>query len=356
MKLLHNRGYRSRITSMNINNFDYSLPTSKIAKHPPKVRGGSKLLVLNKKTGQIEHNLYKNLPEYVQTGDVVVLNDTKVIKARLIVHSANKQREFLLLERHSHQLDTHHWKILYKGKIKPSEVYYINNTKIVIKKLLGDGIAHISSTTDLLNLSDTSGDVPLPPYIKRSTTQEDIKRYQTEFARVAGSVAAPTASLNFTNKLINKLTAKGVNIVYITLHVGLGTFLPIRTNEIEEHKMHSEYFEIPTKTSLAIKQAKNNNKRVFAIGTTVARTLEYSHEQILSSTSSNLSGEADIFIYPSYEFKIVDGLLTNFHAPKTTVLMLASAFAGWTKLKNSYNSALIKKYKFLSYGDSMLIV
>lgn len=341
---------------MHISDFSYNLPEEKIATHPPKVRGSSKLLVLNRKTGQIEHDLYRNFPEHVKPGDVVVLNDTKVIKARLIAHSGDKQREFLLLERHSHTLDTHHWKILYRGRIKPGDIYAVNQAEIVVEEVLEGGLARISSTTDLLELSNTSGDVPLPPYIKRSTTPEDIKRYQTEFARVAGSVAAPTASLNFTEELINKLTAKGVTIVYLTLHVGLGTFLPIRTDEVEKHEMHSEYFEIPASTAITIKQAKDSSKRVFAVGTTVTRTLEYANEQIMSQSHSDIAGEADIFIYPGYKFKIVDGLLTNFHAPKTTVLMLAAAFAGWNNLKQAYDSAIESDYKLLSYGDSMLII
>ncbi len=340
---------------MHISDFSYDLPESKIATHPPKVRGSSKLLVLSRKTGQIEHDLYKNFVNYVQPGDVVVLNDTKVIKARLIARRGEKQREFLLLERHSRQLDTHHWKVLYRGKIKVGETYIVGQTEILVEEVLEGGLACISSTSDLLELSDTSGNVPLPPYIKRSATQEDIERYQTEFARVAGSVAAPTASLNFTEELIDKLTAKGVEITYLTLHVGLGTFLPIRTDDVEDHEMHSEYFEIPASTTAIIKQAKNNNKRVFAVGTTVTRTLEYAQEQILKSSTSDLTGEADIFIYPGYSFKIVDGLLTNFHAPKTTVLMLAAAFAGWDNLKEAYDSALKSGYKLLSYGDSMLI-
>lgn len=355
MKLLHNRGCGSRITPMHISDFSYNLPEQKIATHPPRVRGSSKLLVLNRKTGQIEHDLYKNFVNYVESGDVVVLNDTKVIKARLIVHRDEKKREFLLLERHSHVLDTHHWKVLYRGKIKVGETYTVDQTEILVEEVLDGGLARISSSSDLLELSNRSGSVPLPPYIKRSATPEDIERYQTEFARSEGSVAAPTASLNFTEDLIERLTTKGVEIAYLTLHVGLGTFLPIRTDEVEKHEMHSEYFEIPASTAIAIKQAKDNSKRVFAVGTTVTRTLEYANEQIVGRSHSDITGEADIFIYPGYKFKVVDGLLTNFHAPKTTVLMLAATFAGWNNLKQAYDSAIELDYKLLSYGDSMLI-
>ena len=341
---------------MYIEDYNYDLPESKIAKYPPKVRGESKLLVLNKKTGIIEHNTYKNFIDYVKSGDIVVLNNTKVIKARLIVYRGDKKREFLLLERHTHILDAHHWKILYKGKIKSGEIYKINSAEILVEEVFKDGLARISSESDLLKLSQKSGSVPLPPYIKRTTNVEDINRYQTEFAKFEGSVAAPTASLNFTENLIEKLQTKGVELVYLTLHVGLGTYLPIRTENIEDHKMHSEYFEIPPSTSKTIIQAKNNNKTVFAVGTTVARTLEFAHTNIFNLDNKTITGEADIFIYPGYKFQIVDCLLTNFHAPKTTVLMLASAFAGWENIKNAYDIALEHDYKLLSYGDSMLII
>lgn len=342
---------------MHISDYVYDLPEDKIAIHPPKVRGSSKLLVLNKKTGSVEHSLYKNLVDYTKPGDVVVLNNTKVIKARLVGTSGNKQREFLLLERHTHTLDTHHWKVLYKGRIKAGENYRVANSSVYIQEVLSDGMAIITSNGDLLELSNAAGDIPLPPYIKRKTNKEDIERYQTVFAKSEGSVAAPTASLNFTEDLISKLQGKGVHIAYLTLHVGIGTFLPIRTDNVEDHTMHSEYFEIPAATAATIQAAKATNKRIFAVGTTVTRTLEYTSDDILHSNPKDLSGEADIFIYPSHhEFKVVDALLTNFHAPKTTVLMLAAAFAGWDNLKDTYREGLDNDYKFLSYGDSMLIL
>jgi S-adenosylmethionine:tRNA ribosyltransferase-isomerase len=342
---------------MHISDFNYSLPENLIAQHPPKIRGESRLLVLDRDTGAIEHKKYKDLIEFVSPGDTIILNDTKVIKARLNGVSSNgKNREFLLLERHNTHLDTHHWKVLYKGKVRTGEAYQIGDSTVTVEKVHSGGIAEISSKQDLLDISDKYGTVPLPPYMKRDASQEDIDRYQTEFAREAGSVAAPTASLNFTNELKDKLKQKGVHVAYLTLHVGIGTFLPIRTDHIEDHIMHSEYFEIPLETVQAIRQAKHNNKKILAVGTTVTRTLECAHKQLLEGPEQPLSGEADIFIYPGYQFKVIDMLLTNFHAPKTTVLMLTSALAGWQNLKQAYDTAVQQKYNFLSYGDSMLII
>jgi S-adenosylmethionine:tRNA ribosyltransferase-isomerase len=339
---------------MHINDFSYILPDKLIAQTPPKVRGSSRLLVLDKTTGDIAHKHYTDIVDYVNPGDVVVLNNTRVIKARLICKSGDKEREFLLLEKHGHNFDVNHWKTLYKGKIRIGETYTIGSSAITVEEVLDGGMAVISCIDSLLDVSDQFGTVPLPPYMKRNATQEDIERYQTEFAKEAGSVAAPTASLNFTRELEQKLTNLGVQVTYLTLHVGIGTFLPIRTDTLEQHTMHSEYFEIPKATVQAIQEAKGQNKQVIAVGTTVTRTLEYSHKQILSQAPDDISGDADIFIYPGYKFKVIDAMLTNFHAPKTTVLMLAAAFAGWEHLKNAYQEAK-KEYAFLSYGDSMLI-
>lgn len=349
---------------MKVSDFTYELPEDLIALHPPHERGTSQLLVLHKGGGAIEHRGYADFAEYVQADDVVVLNDTKVIKARLLaVNSAGQQREILLLEDH-HNTDFTRRKVLYRGKLRTGEKLVIKDTPVTVDEVLDGGIAMISSTVNLLDLADKAGSVPLPPYMHREATPEDTKRYQTVFARDPGSVAAPTASLNFTKELQEKIKNKGAKIVFLTLHVGLGTFLPIRSDDIEGHQMHSEYFEIPSTTIQTIKTAKRSNHKIFAIGTTVARTLEYtslyfsdlSEDRHAKNNSTTVSGEADIFIYPGYEFKVVDGLLTNFHAPKSTVLMLAAAFGGWDNLENAYRQATDKKYAFLSYGDSMLIL
>ncbi|MBQ3470257.1 S-adenosylmethionine:tRNA ribosyltransferase-isomerase [Candidatus Saccharibacteria bacterium] len=280
-----------------------------------------------------------------------------------------------------------------RSVFSPSENMLLE--RIIIKRLLGNGIAEVESETPLAGLAEKYGTVPLPPYLHRDATEDDKKRYQTVWAKNMGSAAAPTASLNMTEELLEKLKKKGVIIKYLTLHVGLGTFLPIRTDRIEEHKMHSEWFHIPEDTISEIEIIRKSRtldgscrtfslpkifasqnilgspsrsvtrpctanashdsvlagpaRRIVALGTTVARTLEY------YAKTGKTSGEDDIFIYPGFEFKLVDALITNFHAPKSTVLMLAAAFAGWENLHNAYNHAVEEKYNFLSYGDSMLI-
>jgi S-adenosylmethionine:tRNA ribosyltransferase-isomerase len=341
---------------MRVSDYTYELPEELVAQFPPKVRGTSRLLVLKSKSGAIEHRSYQDFADYVNPGDVVVLNNTKVIKARLVATNASGQpRELLLLEDH-HNTDFTHRKVLYRGKIHSGEVLSVKDTPVKVENIQEAGIAEISSAVNLLDLAEHKGSVPLPPYMHRDATPEDTKRYQTVFAKEPGSVAAPTASLNFTHKLEHKLTQKGVQIAYLTLHVGLGTFLPIRTDEVEEHVMHSEYFEIPMETIRLLQNARTNSSKIVAVGTTVARTLEYAADEILGTPTHDISGEANIFIYPGYKFKLVDCLLTNFHAPKSTVLMLTAAFAGWDNLEHAYEEAIKEKYAFLSYGDSMLII
>ena len=373
---------------MELKDYTYELPEDRIAAHPPKIRGTSRLLALNRKNGEITDSFYKNIADFFEKGDLLILNDTKVIKARLFATKENgAERELVILERHSFDSDWHKHKVMYRGKLKAGNKLFVKNSspeeknqnqkskaEIVVEEILGDGIAIVSSKADLRELCENFGTVPLPPYMRRDATPLDIERYQTVFAEEKGSVAAPTASLNMTEEILDSLRKKGVEIKYLTLHVGLGTFMPIRVEKIEEHKMHQEYFEIPAETAEEIRKTHQNGGRVFALGTTVARTLEYAHNAIfekslngnsgnredLSKVSKNqngdLSGEADIFIFPGYEFKTIQGLITNFHAPKSTVLMLASAFAGWENLKNAYNHAIQNgEYKFLSYGDSMII-
>ena len=373
---------------MELKDYTYELPEDRIAAHPPKIRGTSRLIALNRKNGEITDSFYKNIADFFEKGDLLILNDTKVIKARLFATKENgAERELVILERHSFDSDWHKHKVMYRGKLKAGNKLFVKNSspeeknqnqnskaEIVVEEILGDGIAIVSSKADLRELCENFGTVPLPPYMRRDATPLDIERYQTVFAEEKGSVAAPTASLNMTEEILDSLRKKGVEIKYLTLHVGLGTFMPIRVEKIEEHKMHQEYFEIPAETAEEIRKVHQNGGRVFALGTTVARTLEYAHNAIfekslngnsgnrkdLSKVSKNqngdLSGEADIFIFPGYEFKTIQGLITNFHAPKSTVLMLASAFAGWENLKNAYNHAIQNgEYKFLSYGDSMII-
>lgn len=325
---------------MLVSDFTYELPEDRIAKFPPKVRGTTRLLVLNKETGEIKDSYYKDLVDFLNPGDLLILNDTRVMQSRLFCELPDgRKRELVVLERHGDEPE----RVMYRGKLREGDELNLGNIRIT--KILGNGIAEVKSDTPLSDLAEKYGTVPLPPYLHRDATEDDKKRYQTVWARHMGSAAAPTASLNMTEELLKKLQDKGVIIKYLTLHVGLGTFLPIRTDNIEDHKMHSEWYSIPEDTLGAIKGAK----RVVALGTTVARTLEY------YARTGQTEGEDDIFIYPGFEFKIVDALITNFHAPKSTVLMLASAFAGWDNLKNAYDHAIKAEYNFLSYGDSMLI-
>ena len=355
---------------MLVSDYSYDLPEERIAKFPPKERGSTRLLVLDRKTGATKDSHYRNLDEFLNPGDLLILNDTRVMQSRLFCKLPDgRERELVVLEKHGDEPQ----RVMYRGKLHDGdELYVINNNSseehvrqktkyemaearddestepreiIHINHILGNGIAEVRSDTLLAELAEKYGTVPLPPYLHRDATEEDKKRYQTVWAKNMGSAAAPTASLNMTEELLKRLKKKGVIIKYLTLHVGLGTFLPMRTDKVEDHHMHSEWFSIPDDTLDAIKTAK----RVVAVGTTVARTLEF------YGKTGKTHGEDDIFIYPGFEFKIVDALLTNFHAPKSTVLMLASAFAGWDNLHNAYNHAVSLEYNFLSYGDSMLI-
>lgn len=333
---------------MKVSDFNYDLPEERIAKFPPEIRGTSRLVVLNRKTGEIKDSYYKNLADFLDPGDVLILNDTRVMQSRLFTKLPDgRERELVVLERHNK--DQKLSRVMYRGKLHAGDILSVGDAQIKIIEILDGGIATVESDTPLETLAEKFGTVPLPPYLHRDATENDKNRYQTVWAKNAGSAAAPTASLNMTDELLAKLREKGVEIKYLTLHVGLGTFLPIRTDEVEGHKMHSEWFNIPDETITAIETAKETGHRVVALGTTVARTLEF------YAKTGQTSGEDDIFIYPGFKFKLIDALLTNFHAPKSTVLMLASAFAGWENLHRAYDHCVAEKYNFLSYGDSMLI-
>lgn len=334
---------------MLVSDYNYNLPEERIAKFPPKERGSTRLLVLDHSTGNIIDSYYRDLADFLNPGDLLILNDTRVMQSRLFCHLPDgRERELVVLEKHGDEPQ----RVMHRGKLHDNDVLYINDTaeEIKISKVIGNGIAEVESAIALAELAEKYGTVPLPPYLHRDATEADKKRYQTVWAKHMGSAAAPTASLNMTEELLEKLKQKGVIIKYLTLHVGLGTFLPIRSNKVEEHQMHSEWFNIPEDTLQEIKRVhKASQTRVVALGTTVARTLEY------YAKTGKTSGEDDIFIYPGFKFQLVDALLTNFHAPKSTVLMLAAAFAGWDHLKNAYDHAVQENYNFLSYGDSMFI-
>ena len=342
--------------SLYVKDYDYDLDESLIADQPPELRGTSRLLVVNPSEQTLQDKHYKDIVDYFSPGDLLVLNDTKVLPARIITKKdSGAEREIILVERHAENENWFTHKVIYRRHLSAGDILTTKSGyRIKVESVGGDGTAIVASDKDLLEIADRDGEVPLPPYMHRKATAEDTQRYQTVWARNIGSVAAPTASLNMTEEILNQLKQKGVNITYLTLHVGLGTFLPIRTDDLTDHKMHSEYFEIPTATVRLINATKAQNKQVIAVGTTVTRTLEYAKEMI-QGNDKPIRGEADIFIYPGYEFRIVDQLITNFHAPRSTVLMLTAAFCGWDFLKLAYDHASKEKYHFLSYGDSMLI-
>ena len=339
---------------MLVSDFNYNLPEESIAIRPPKVRGTTNLLVLNRQTGKIIDSKYANLADFLEPGDLLVLNDTRVMRSRVFTELPDgRPRELVVLEKHDSNIDH----VMYRGKLHAGDKLAVKNITngsktndiITIKEILGNGTATVTANRELTEIVANYGNVPLPPYLHRDADQADIERYQTVWAKELGSAAAPTASLNMTEELIQKLQAKGVQIKYLTLHVGLGTFLPIRSDNVEEHHMHSEWFHIPADTLKAIQDTKAANHRVIAVGTTVTRTLEY------WAKTGKTAGEDDIFIYPGFKFQAIDGLVTNFHAPKSTVLMLTAAFANWKNLKPAYEHAIANGYKLLSYGDSMLI-
>ena len=344
--------------SLQLSDFYYKVPEELIADQPPAVRGEARLLVLQRQDGSIEDRAYSDVIDYLRAGDTLVINDTKVIKARLITRKVNGGgvRELILVEKHGSKDDWHRHRVIYRRYLKPGDLLSIGTDTLTVEEIMGNGIAIIKSERDLLHVADTYGSVPLPPYMNRAATPADIERYQTVFAREQGSVAAPTASLNMTEQTLAKLRTKGVNIAYATLHVGLGTFLPIRVDDVTEHKMHEEYFSIPKETVAILQQTRSQGGRIIALGTTITRTLEYASAAIFNTPAHTISGEADIFMYPGYQFKTIDGLLTNFHMPESTVLMLTAAFAGWNTLKPAYEHAVKERYHFFSYGDSMLIL
>ncbi len=337
---------------MKLSEFDYNLPKKLIAQEPIKPRDYSRLLLLSKNNGEILHKKFYNIINYLQTGDVLVLNNSKVFPARLIgVKPTGGKIEIFLL----HKTKGRGWQCLVGGRGAKVglEIEFKQKLKCKIFKNNNDGTWEVIFNQPYRKMMEKItkiGLVPLPPYIKRVKKKiADNKNYQTVYAddKKVGSVAAPTAGFHFTPALIKELKKKGVQFEYVTLHVGLGTFLPVKTENIKKHKMHSEWFEVNKKALANIYRAKKEGRKIIAVGTTSVRTLE--------SISGKLSGWTDIFIYPGYKFKIVDALITNFHLPKSTLLMLVSAFASKKNIKKAYKQAIKKKYRFFSYGDAMFI-
>ncbi len=343
-----------------LSDFDYNLPDELIARYPPAHREDSRLLIVKRNTSNVEDKKFTDLLEYLQPGDLLVLNETRVIPARLagIRETTGAQIEIFLLHKQADRNDT--WNVLAAPakKVKCGEWISINDDlRCEVLEELADGerIARFDSKLNSIeDAIEEAGAMPIPPYLKRDAEAIDRERYQTVFAKVNGAVAAPTASLHFTEELLKKIEAKGIQIAKVLLHVGLGTFRPVEVEDIREHKMHSEYFEVSEEAAKTINQTKRNEGRVIAVGTTAARTLESSANESREVIAQK--GETSIFIYPPYTFKIVDGLITNFHQPKSTLLMMISAFAGYENIMKGYRHGVDEKYRFLSYGDAMLIL
>ncbi|TLU82502.1 MAG: tRNA preQ1(34) S-adenosylmethionine ribosyltransferase-isomerase QueA [Chlorobium sp.] len=340
---------------MRVDDFDYPLVEEKIAKYPPLERGSTRLLAMDRRSGLITHTFYAGIDAFLQKGDLLVINNTKVVSARMFaVKPTGAKIELMLLEKHREPQSL----VLYRGRLKKGDRLQAHGHELLVVDIVNDGIARIEMRNGgvLATLFEQFGDVSIPPYLKRDAEEIDRERYQTVFAELPGSVAAPTASLNMTPEIINKITNKGIEIATLALHVGLGTFLPIRVESFQEHVMHREFYSVPSESIEKINRVKASGGRVIAVGTTVTRALEHAGKYLQDfSGDDSLTGEADIFIYPGYEFRVIDALLTNFHAPRSTVLMLTAAYAGTDNLRNAYKEALEHGYLFLSYGDSMLI-
>ncbi|MEW9700105.1 tRNA preQ1(34) S-adenosylmethionine ribosyltransferase-isomerase QueA [Paenibacillus sp. SI8] len=350
---------------MDVNAFDFELPESLIAQTPLLDRTASRLLTLNKQTGAISHQMFEELADYAEAGDLLVMNDTRVIPARLfgVKKDTGAKVEILLLK----PIGEDRWEALVKpgkrmkqgavvvfGVDAASEGQAPLTAEVLEEGEMGARVLQFSYTGIFNEILDSLGQMPLPPYIKEQLPEKE--RYQTVYAKHEGSAAAPTAGLHFTEAYLEKLRTKGVQIAFVTLHVGLGTFRPVSVDKVEEHQMHAEYYVLSPETAELINATKANGKRVIAVGTTSARTLE---------TVAQLSGEhgeiqpahgwTSIFIYPGYKFRVVDALLTNFHLPKSTLLMLISALAGQEHIMEAYRQAVSEEYRFFSFGDAMFI-
>lgn len=338
---------------MKTQDFDFYLPSELIAQHPTQERTASRMLYLEGDSGQLTDQLFLDFPSHCNAGDLLIFNDTRVIKARLFGQKESGGSVEVLIERviHSHLAYAH---VRASRSPKIGSKMRLSNAFDVVVTARHDDLFELQflGETSIFDLLEQYGSLPLPPYITHSATDDDEERYQTVFAKNLGAVAAPTAGLHFNETLLETLKQKGVHIAYVTLHVGAGTFQPVRVDNINEHKMHSELYSIPAETAELIQRTKAQGGRVTAIGTTVLRALESAaqHGELKAG-----DGETDIFITPGYQFKVVDRLFTNFHLPKSTLLMLVSAFAGVENIKKAYAHAVAEKYRFFSYGDAMLL-
>jgi S-adenosylmethionine:tRNA ribosyltransferase-isomerase len=337
---------------MDINQFDYKLPLSLIAQYPATHRSSSRLLVVPRENGQIQHLHFTDLLGLVNRDDLLVVNDTRVIPARLFARKPTGGRVEILLERIEH--DNCALVMLKASKsLRDGQELLVGNHIITVRGRQGAFFrCQFPPGSDVQEIFEQMGSVPLPPYISREPIPEDVERYQTVYSRIRGAVAAPTAGLHFEQSLIDSITAKGVGWSSVTLHVGAGTFQPVRNEDIAAHRMHAERFTVTKETCNMIEQARSRGGRVIAVGTTVVRALESAAQAgKLVPTES----DTELFVYPGYQFNVVDALVTNFHLPRSTLLMMVCAFAGYEKIMRSYRCAIESKYRFYSYGDAMFV-
>lgn len=340
---------------MKTSDFYYDLPKELIAQTPVEPRDSSRLLILGRNNGEIEHKHFYDIIEYLHEGDLLVVNDSRVLPARIfgIKEETGARVEFLLLK----QISGNKWETLCKPGKKAKEgtkfTFGDGLLKATVVEVKDDGnrVVDFECDENFFAALDKIGQMPLPPYITEEL--KDKERYQTVYSHELGSAAAPTAGLHFTKELMDRIREKGINIANVTLHVGLGTFRPVKVDDVTNHKMHSEHYEVPKETAKLIKQTKENGGRVIAVGTTSCRTLESVATQYGEIIACD--GFTDIFIYPGYKFKVLDGLITNFHLPESTLIMLVSAFAGFDNVMNAYKNAVDEKYRFFSFGDAMFI-
>ena len=345
---------------MRTQDFDFYLPDSLIAQYPASTRNGSRLLHLSNQPTLLNDHFFIDLPNFLSAGDILVFNDTRVIKARLFGVKFTGGQIEVLVER---VIDNHNVLAHVRASRAPKVGSLLKLANAIDAKVIGrsDDLFHLQflDKMPVLDLLERYGALPLPPYITHNAEADDVERYQTVYAKHAGAVAAPTAGLHFDEAMLTQLRNKGVKIAYVTLHVGAGTFQPVRVDDIKDHKMHSEVYHISAETVAAIEATKQAGGKVIAVGTTSLRALESAAEKALSQQDSAIlqagTAETAIFITPGFDFKIVDKLLTNFHLPKSTLLMLVSAFSGFDAIKQAYAHAVEKNYRFFSYGDAMLI-
>lgn len=345
---------------MLLTDFNFNLPEELIAQHPSGVRGQDKLMLLNRQTGAVEHHQMADLPDLILPGTLMIFNNSKVRRARCygIKETTGREQEFMFLNQIDR--DGHVWNTMVKGakKQKPGMRYSFPDGSIgtIIDHPGNAGTEFRAMHFDFVITEEwfeRNGHIPLPPYIKRDDTDEDSERYQNVYAQETGSAACPTAGLHFTEEMLARLTEKGIDREFVTLHVGLGTFLPVREEKIEDHKMHEEVFTVPQITAHKINQAKKEGRPILAVGTTSVRTLESASDEngiVKAGTSSTR-----IFMYPGYKFKVVNQMFTNFHTPESTLIMLVSAFAGRENILSAYEKAVENRYRFFSYGDCMFI-